>query len=235
MPQLQKLDCCLSALNVEGVRALQPGLRSNRSLKKLDLEYCRLGDEGIRINADALVGNTRIESLDVNNNEITSKGLTAITRLLDSTQLQTIAFVDCNRHVFEDTDATQHFVTTLQQRNSSLQVLPSITPHDFPEDDSEQRQAATCASINESLTRNQQLHRVNKLTLDAATATATSAWRHHDDCENLEQGDYDTCQGSQQCWRHCHFQTIESTFTAFGKTHQATGCCYCCSCCCSCC
>jgi hypothetical protein len=108
---------------------------------------------------------THVESLDVNNNGITSKGLTAITRLLDSTQLQTIAFVDCNRHVFEDTDATQHFVTTLQQRNSSLQALPSITPHDFPEDDSEQRQAATCASINESLTRNQQLHRVNNLLL----------------------------------------------------------------------
>jgi hypothetical protein len=56
MAQLECLDCSFSRLGVGGVRAFQPALRANRTLKQLHLDKCSLGDEGIRFIADALVG-----------------------------------------------------------------------------------------------------------------------------------------------------------------------------------
>jgi Leucine Rich repeat len=46
MPQLNRLDCSHSVLGVEGVRAFQPALQTNRTLKQLHLGGCSLGDDG---------------------------------------------------------------------------------------------------------------------------------------------------------------------------------------------
>jgi Ran GTPase-activating protein (RanGAP) involved in mRNA processing and transport len=87
MPQLQRLDCSESALRVEGVRALQPSLQANRTLKELSLWGCEIGNEGISVLADSLAGNTTIDILKIGYNEITSNVLDDITRLLESTHL----------------------------------------------------------------------------------------------------------------------------------------------------
>jgi hypothetical protein len=54
MPQLQKLECSASCLSMDGARALQPGLRTNLTLKELDL----CGYQGLWLAADALEGST---------------------------------------------------------------------------------------------------------------------------------------------------------------------------------
>ena len=91
MPQLRRLDS--SGLGVEeGLRALQLALQTNRTLQELSLWSCDIDDEGIRILVDALVGNTTMDKLCVHLNRITSNGLPDITRLLESTRLQTINF-----------------------------------------------------------------------------------------------------------------------------------------------
>jgi hypothetical protein len=51
----------------------------------------------------------------------TSASLVDIARLLESTQLKTIAFF-----ISKDQDATQQFVSTLEQKKSSVQELPTI-------------------------------------------------------------------------------------------------------------
>jgi hypothetical protein len=154
-PQLQRLDCSLCSLRVEGIRAFQPALQANRTLKELDLFACDIRDEGIHLIADGLVGNTTMESLDIssNYNGITSVGLADITRLLVSTQLKRID-LGYNRGMFNDEDAIQHFVTTLQRKKSRVQELPLINNDILP---------AVYASIKNSLIRNRQLNRVNLL------------------------------------------------------------------------
>jgi Leucine Rich repeat len=165
MPHLQRLHCSYSMLPLEGVRAFQPVLRANRTLKQLHLEHCYLGDEGTRLFADALVGNTTMDALNLRTNCITSAGLAEITRLLVSTQLKTIKMFN-NIDIFKDQDATQHFVSTLQQKKSSVQDLPDIEYDNFRRnvpDDDEDSKIAMFASIKNNLVRNQQLNRVNFL------------------------------------------------------------------------
>jgi Leucine Rich repeat len=64
VPKLRRLYCD-TALRAEGVCALQPALRVNRTLKELDLSCCRLRDEGIRLISDALAGKTTMYALDI--------------------------------------------------------------------------------------------------------------------------------------------------------------------------
>jgi Leucine Rich repeat len=163
MPQLQRLGCGNNfMLRVEGVRVFQPALQANRMLKHLDLGQCRIGDDGIGLIADALVGNTTMDKLNIRGNFITSAGLDHITRLLVLTQLNTIGLGN-NDDIFNDEDATQRFVSTLQQRESTIQGLPSIELCRFPGD--EDSKIVTLASIKNSLVRNQQLNHVNLLLL----------------------------------------------------------------------
>jgi Leucine Rich repeat len=152
-PPLQRLDCQWCALRANGIRALQPSLQANRTLVELDLSSCELRDDGIRLLVDALVGNTTMELLHITHNDITSVGLADITRLLESTVLKTIAFLRWNHAVLTDEDATQHFVSTLQHKISTLHQLDEFMGHEF------------ARIVEPSLTRNQQLNRVNNLLL----------------------------------------------------------------------
>jgi Leucine Rich repeat len=164
MPQLQRLDC-FADLQVEGVRAMLPALRTNRTLKQLRLYGCGLQDEGIRLIADALVGNSIIQALDVSENGITANGLDDITRMIESMpRLHTIYLYDI-RDVFDDEDATQRFVTTLQHIKSSVQELRGLIDQD---ESSCRRSSSSSAaswytSIKNSLTRNEQLNRLDAL------------------------------------------------------------------------
>jgi hypothetical protein len=82
MPQLQRLDLYgNNHLGMEGVRALQPALRVNRTLKRSTLAWCSLGDVGFRLVADALIGNTTMVLLNARSNGITSAGLGDISRV----------------------------------------------------------------------------------------------------------------------------------------------------------
>jgi hypothetical protein len=101
MPQLHRLECYPCCLRLAGARALQPGLRVNQTLRELKLYSCSLGDDGMNLVADALAGNTSIRELDIRGNGITVLGLDHVTRILESTQLQTfhldkdlVAFLD---------------------------------------------------------------------------------------------------------------------------------------------
>jgi hypothetical protein len=132
--------------------------------RELNFAACCIGDEGIRILADALVGNTTMELLDIWGNCITCVGLADITRLLVSMpRLHTTIGLRNNKDLFMNNDATQHFVAILQHKNSSVQELEGIREDCFPIDN----RAATYASINNSLARNQQLHRLDGLLLVA--------------------------------------------------------------------
>jgi Leucine Rich repeat len=128
-------------------------------LKNLRLCICRLGDKGIRIIADALVGNIIMEIFDIGRNRITSAGLADITRLLESTQLKSINFWDIA--VFNDENATQHFVTTLQHKKSAVQKLPGINEDDFYLDGA--KVSSHYNTIINSLSRNRQLNSLNLL------------------------------------------------------------------------
>jgi hypothetical protein len=48
---------------VEGVRAFQPALQANRTLREFIHVRCELGNEGIRFLADAPVSNTIMDNL----------------------------------------------------------------------------------------------------------------------------------------------------------------------------
>jgi hypothetical protein len=87
--------------------------------------------------------------LDISGNRITAVGLADITRLFELTQLKSITLYG-NPGLFHDKAATEHFVSTLQYKKSRVQELPWIDTTSY-------------ASINNSLTRNQQLNRVNLL------------------------------------------------------------------------
>jgi hypothetical protein len=183
MPQLQRLNCYSNDMRLEGVRAFQVALRANRTLKQLHLVRCLLGDDCIRLIVDALVGNTIMDALNIRSNYITSACLDDIRRLLESTQLKTINFWNY-RGIFNDQDATQRFVSTLEQKKSSVQELPMIFRQDLPAGDS---RAATYASIQNSLKRNQQLNHVASLLLLSSPpprplqmATAAGHQQQHD-------------------------------------------------------
>ena len=113
-----------TALGVKGVRAFQPALRANRTLKQMDLpSCCGLDNECIHLLADALASNTTMDALNVKKNDITSVCFDDITRLLESTQLKTINVWNYSG-IFNDQSATLHFVSTLQQNKSTVQELP---------------------------------------------------------------------------------------------------------------
>jgi Leucine Rich repeat len=111
----QRLNCSVSTLGVDGARAFQPGLQVNRTLKQLILDHCELGNEGAHVIADALVGNTTMELFDVTDYRITSKGLVNITRMIESTRLQTIDFAWRNYKVFDNEENSQHFAASIQK------------------------------------------------------------------------------------------------------------------------
>jgi Leucine Rich repeat len=169
MPQLQRLSCLWSPLMAEGIRAMQPGLCNNQTLKELDLYLCQISDEGVRALADALVGNTTMELLILSDNNITPQGLRDITRMIESTRLQTIAFAYSNKGIFENEDVTQNFVSTLRQAKSSVQELTGVDEKrmgvDEKSPESGSRAATVATNVKNSLTRNRQLNRVNLLLL----------------------------------------------------------------------
>jgi hypothetical protein len=98
-----------------------------------------------------------MESLDISENDITSASLSDIMQAIESTRLNTID-VQFNDGVFNDEDATEHFVSALQHTKSSVQELPEID-----EDHFRGLSAAMHTRIQNSLTRNQQLNHVHLL------------------------------------------------------------------------
>jgi Ran GTPase-activating protein (RanGAP) involved in mRNA processing and transport len=127
-------------------------LSRHQFLKELNLGTCEIGNDGIRILVDGLVGNAIMEDLNIQHNGITVVGLAEITRLIVSARLRVIHFCG-NRGIFNDTDATQDFVSTLQHKESSVQELDSfwISPQNIR------------AGIDNCLKRNEQLNRANLL------------------------------------------------------------------------
>jgi hypothetical protein len=121
-----------------------------KTLKQLHLEGCYPGDDIFRLIADGLVGNTTMDALNIYSSNATSASLYDITRMIQSTQLKTIGFL-WHSDILNDQDATKHFVSTLQQKKSSVQELPNWTYHYFP--------TGTYAIIENSLKRNKQLNR----------------------------------------------------------------------------
>jgi Leucine Rich repeat len=148
--------------NEDATRRFARVVSRKTSLKELNIAGCQLGNVGIRIIVDALVGNTTMYILDIGSNKISFQRLDDITRLLVSTQLQTIN-LSWNQDIFKDKTATEHFVTTLQQKKSSLQDLPIDCIFDFP--GRYDQRSVIVASIQSCLTRNQQLNRVGALFL----------------------------------------------------------------------
>jgi hypothetical protein len=73
-----------------------------------------------------------------------------------STRIKAIELFWWNRDIFNDIQATQHFVSTLQHKISSVQKLPLTSPYHFPKDSRD----AIYASIKCSLIRNHQVNRV---------------------------------------------------------------------------
>jgi Leucine Rich repeat len=135
MPQLQRWDCESNHLCAEGVRSFQPVLRTNRTLRKLNLSRCQVDDFGIRLIADALVGNTTMDTLDVSLNLIIDVGLADITHMIEPTQLKMIRLF-YNPGLFNNRDATQQFVSTLEQKKSRVQELPIIDEYELYADNS---------------------------------------------------------------------------------------------------
>lgn len=98
---------------MEAVRALQPELRSNQTLKGLSLLRL-LGDEDIHLLVEALEGNATIEILYIGGNEIFPNGLDDIARLVESTRLQTIDLQN-HRWLFANEASTQRFARILSR------------------------------------------------------------------------------------------------------------------------
>jgi hypothetical protein len=166
--------------------------------------------------------------LNIHHSNISPDGLFDISRLLDSTQLRTICFV-WNHGVFKNLDATQHFVTTLQLKKSSVQAMPGIYAGLFPA----YIRTQTFISINNSLTRNQQLNCVNLLLAPPPPP------QQQQQQQNIDRN---TALMMLKTWHkaiakfakvpNTHFQTLSNTSTTAGKAPQATHCCYGCCCCC---
>jgi hypothetical protein len=98
-----------------------------------------------------------MDALDIGtrSNNLTSAGLVDITRILELTHLKKIAFWG-NGEIFGDEAATHHFVSSLQQKMSSVEELPGLNLRGF-------RGAKFSRIVSKSLTRNQQLNRVHLL------------------------------------------------------------------------
>jgi Ran GTPase-activating protein (RanGAP) involved in mRNA processing and transport len=111
MPQLERLCCSWSALRVEGIRALQPALQANRTLRALNLSHSSIGNEGIRLIADSLVGNTTIEIFNIGYTGITSRGRDDITRILASTRLHKTDLA--TNKIFSDAASARDFARVL--------------------------------------------------------------------------------------------------------------------------
>jgi Ran GTPase-activating protein (RanGAP) involved in mRNA processing and transport len=127
MSQLQSLACFGNDLGVDGIRAMQPGLQSNPTLKELHLGRYTLEDDGTRLLVDALVGNTIMELLNISASGITSNDLDDITRMIASmTRVQTIK-LHYNSGIFSTTTITKarntlslHYNTRVQRCKSCL-------------------------------------------------------------------------------------------------------------------
>jgi hypothetical protein len=142
-----------------------PAFDPIKRCENLCLLDCNIGDNVIRLLADALVGNTTMEKLDISDdNDTSSVGLDAISRLLESTRLKTILFY-WGDEFCDDFDATQRFVSTLLHKNSTLLELPLLERHGFPGAFDDDDGIAAFASIRICLTRNRQLNRANNLLL----------------------------------------------------------------------
>lgn len=109
---LERLDCSMNQpffiggwLDMEGVRALVPGLRVT-NLKGLALCDTRIGDDALGVLVDGLVGNTKMDTLGLSDNGLTSKCLVHITKLLRSTRVQTI-YLDRNDFLFHGDESEQ--------------------------------------------------------------------------------------------------------------------------------
>jgi hypothetical protein len=151
-------------------------LSRTESLKKLNICNCRVGDGRlIRIIVDALVGHTTMDTLDIRNNNITFRSLDDITRLLVSTQLKTID-LEWNLKIFNDKNATEHFVTTIQQKTPSVQNL--LMEYLCIPRDNDSRNTSV-ASIRSCLMRNQQLNRVNILWTTPPQRQQQQQQHHH--------------------------------------------------------
>lgn len=111
MPNLQRLECSeCDALHVlEGVRAFQPALQSNRTLRELILTFFFVDLEMMAFASlmlDALSGNTTMaDALNIRYNGITSTGLPQITTLLELTRLNKID-LEHNGGIFSDEAST---------------------------------------------------------------------------------------------------------------------------------
>jgi hypothetical protein len=126
-------DC----LDVEAIRAMQPGLRANRTLRELCLAFCDLDEERLRLLADALVGNTSLDVLDLyGNQQFTSNGAADVTRLVQFTQLKNIDAAG-NSSLFADKDAVESFISVLQQHNTSLEQFYGLYSGDDAENASQ--------------------------------------------------------------------------------------------------
>jgi hypothetical protein len=94
-------------------------------LKHLVLFSCRLDDECTFISLTTLW----LEILNINSKSITSAGLDDITRMIESMPQLTTTGLHSNNKIFMDKRATQHFVSTLQQKKSSTQELPWVSDY----------------------------------------------------------------------------------------------------------
>jgi hypothetical protein len=121
MSQLERLDSAFCDWDGLTLRALLPGLRSNRTLKQLTLTGWWLRDEGMRLCADALVGNTTMEVMGFRYNYLTSNGLDDIMRMIESMpRLHTITIEEDNNSVFNNVDSAWRFVARLI-KNTTIQ------------------------------------------------------------------------------------------------------------------
>jgi hypothetical protein len=128
---VQRLECQFCDLGgPEAIRALQPGLRTNRNLKELvlsgvtEIHHGRgnTGDAGIRVLAETLQGNTQIELLDVSGNSLSAEALDDITTILEScTGLQKLYF-GRNHGILNNPAAARRFADVLS-RSPSLETL----------------------------------------------------------------------------------------------------------------
>jgi Leucine Rich repeat len=111
-------------LGVEGARAMQPGIRGNRTLQHLSLQDCKLGDEGVSVIVDAILeANTPISTLGLNGNSITARGLRHMTRLLQTQPSSAVVSIqlDNNPGMFNNEEATGLFLNAL--RNTKMMFL----------------------------------------------------------------------------------------------------------------
>jgi hypothetical protein len=164
-------------------------------------------------------------------NGLTSSDLAAITLMIESTQLNEINFLIENYDwiLIDNLAATQEFINALN-KNATVSKLQNINRQYFPE---KRRGATMYLAVYSILARNNCLNQARLLLLPPPTTNATAAAcvssffssnqnRYFDDDtdQNLSPRNCEICPGSQQCWRQCHFQTLDSTSATIGKAPQ---------------